>query len=130
MDPVHICHLDFVVDPRRHQISHDHPILEVFLQVGSEFLLVEEVLVIFEVYAWLALDSSDDLEVVKLVFCEELFEKVQEGGPEGGQEVLGGVRLLLSFSLLFLLFLLLQEVFPLLFFEVTLLAGGGISLGI
>lgn len=89
--------------------------------------MVEEVLVILEVYAWLALDSSDDLEVVKLAFCEELFEEVQEGGPEGGQEVLGGVWLLLSFSLLFLL---LQEVFPLLFFEATLLAGWGIPLRI
>lgn len=92
--------------------------------------MFEEVLVILEIYASLALDSLDDLEAVKLVVCEVFVEEVQEGGPETRQEVLGGIRLLLSFALLLLLFLLLQEVFPLFFFEATLLAGEGIFLRI
>lgn len=76
MDPGHIFHLNIVVDPRCHQIPHDHPVLEVDLQDGPEFLLFEEVLVVLEVYACLALDSLDDLERVKLVLCEVFLEEV------------------------------------------------------
>ena len=123
VDPGHIFHLNVVVDPRCHQIPHNHPILEVDLQDGSEFLLFEEILVVLEVDAWFALDSSDDLEGIKLVLCKMFFQVVEEGGPEARQEVLGGIGFLFCLILLPLFLLLLQDVFPFLVFKGIL--GGG-----
>lgn len=61
----------------------------------------EEVLVVLQVYARLAVNPGNNLELLKFYLGDVLLEVVQEGSPEAGQEVLSGV--LVPFALFALL---------------------------
>lgn len=101
MDACKVVALGRVLDPRLHQVAHDHLVLKVFQQDALELRLLEEILVVLQVDARLSLDSLHDLESVKLGLAKVLPDVVEERGTETGQEVLGWV--LLSLRLLHLL---------------------------
>ena len=103
MHPREVVPLPLLLHPRHHQIPHYHLLSEVVFQDGSEDGLVEQILVVSQVYAFLALYPSHYLYIFEFLLCsiEVLLQVGKKRCPEGLQEVFGWVAFPLLLAPLF-----------------------------
>jgi hypothetical protein len=93
VDPQEVAGLGLHADPRHHQVPVYQLLLEVYLQVKPEEGLVQQVLIVLQVYAVLVVDSAHHLHRLKGLTVKELLEVVEERTSERWQEVLCRVGL-------------------------------------
>ncbi len=97
MNALKVLALSLIIDPWLHEISHNHLVSKVNLQIGPEFLMVEEILVVLEVDAWLSPDTLHNGDIFKILFIKVFGEVVEEGRAEFRKEVFCGVLISLPF---------------------------------